>query len=226
MQRRCHRLLPWLLAGLLGLPATAWGQQSNEGKSLAEIARESKRKKEQWTGKIWTNDDLGTAFPEIRLLGRSGELPSLGDYEGTPLPVVEAMLRLADVQPGEVVFDLGSGDGRIVIMAAEKFGARGVGIEINRELVEQSRQAIAEKGLAEQVRIIHANAFDVDLTTADVVTLYVARRSMESLRAHLEAHLRPGTRVVSSQAKMPGWEPASVIEVGNYSLYLYLYRIE
>ncbi|MEE9235758.1 MAG: class I SAM-dependent methyltransferase [Candidatus Acidoferrales bacterium] len=224
MQRRCHRLLPWLLAGLLGLPATAWGQQSNEGKSLAEIARESKRKKEQWTGKIWTNDDLGTVFPEIRVLGKNENVLNLGAFDGTPLPIVEAMLRLADVQPGEVVFDLGSGDGRIVILAAEEFGARGVGIEIDDELAAQSRRTVAEKGLEDQVKIIHANAFDVDLSLADVVTLYVAPTVMDRLREHLERALRPGTRVVSHQHEVTGWEPERVLDLDGF--FLYLYRIQ
>ncbi|MFQ5724063.1 MAG: SAM-dependent methyltransferase [Terriglobia bacterium] len=224
MQRRCHCLLPWLLAGLLGLPAPTWGQQSHEGKSLAEIARESKRQKEQWTGKIWTNDDLGTVFPEIRVLEKNENFLNLGAFDGTPLPIVEAMLRLADVQPGELVFDLGSGDGRIVILAAEEFGARGVGIEIDAELVAQSRRTVAEKGLEDQVKIIHANAFDVDLSLADVVTLYVAPTVMDRLREHLEGALRPGTRVVSHQHEVTGWEPERVLDLDGF--FLYLYRVQ
>lgn len=209
------KLLAALL--LLGLvfPAAARAQ------SLGEVARESRKKKEESTRKVWTNDELGTAFPAVKLLGKAEKPISLGAYEPTPLPIVEAMLRLAGVQPGEVVFDLGSGDGRIVIMAAEKFGARGVGIEIDEKLAAESQRAVEAKGLEEKVKIIHANAFDVDLGPADVVTLYVAPTIMERLRAHMESTLRPGTRVVSHQFEIPGWRPEQVQDLGGFFLYLY-----
>jgi len=204
-----------LLLLALACPAAAQAQ------SLGDVARESKKKKEESARKVWTNDDLGTAFPAIKFLGKAGSLPSLGLYDPTPMPVVEAMLRLADVQPGEVVFDLGSGDGRIVILAAEKFGARGVGIEIDEKLAEESQRAVEAKGLADKVKILHANAFDVDLRPADVVTLYVAPTTMDLLRRHLEATLRPGTRVVSHKFEVTGWVSDRMIEVGGYFVYLY-----
>ncbi len=134
------------------------------------------------------------------------------------------MLRLAEVKPGEMVFDLGSGDGRIVIMAAERFGARGVGVEIDESLVEESRKAVQAKGLAEEVRILHDDALNVDLSEADVVTLYVSQQGMETLRPHLESHLRPGARVVSHAAPMPGWEPERVLDLEGFFLYLYRIR--
>ena len=207
-----------LLLLALACPAAAQAQ------SLGEVARDSKRKKEESTRKVWTNDELGTAFPPIKFLGKTGSLPSLGLYDPTPMPVVEAMLRLAEVQPGEVVFDLGSGDGRIVIMAAERFGARGVGIEIDDKLVAESQQAVEAKGLADKVKILHANAFDVDLRPADVVTLYVAPTTMDLLRQHMEATLRRGTRVVSHKFEVTGWVPDRMVEVGGYFVYLYTVR--
>lgn len=215
--RLADKPLAALLLLALACPAAARAQ------SLAELARESKKKKEESTRKVWTNDELGTAFPVIKLLGEAEKPISLGTYEPTPLPIVEAMLRLADVQPGEVVFDLGSGDGRIVIMAAERFGARGVGIEIDEKLVAESQRAVEAKGLADKVKILHANAFDVDLRPADVVTLYVASTIMERLRAHMERTLRPGTRVVSHQYKIPGWRPDRVVDLER--VFLYLYRV-
>lgn len=202
-----------------------WTQTGAENnKSLAEIARESKRKKEQWAGKIWTNDDLGTAFPQINRVGWAGAPAPLGAFQATPYHIVDAMLGLAKVKPGEMVFDLGSGDGRIVIRAAERFGARGVGIEIDESLVEESRKAVAARGLEDQVRILHDDVLNVDLSEADVVTLYVSAQSMETLRPHLERHLRPGARVVSHAAQMPGWEPDRAVDLEGFLLYLYTIR--
>ena len=215
--RRAGKPLAGLLLLALVCPAAAQAQ------SLAEVARESKKKKEESTRKVWTNDELGTAFPTIKLLGKAEKPISLGAYEPTPLPIVEAMLRLANVQPGEVVFDLGSGDGRIVIMAAEKFSARGVGIELDEKLVEESRAAVAAKGLEDEVRIVHADAFDVDLRPADVVTLYVGSAVLERLRAHMEQTMRSGTRVVSHQHEIPGWRPSQVLDLER--VFLYLYRV-
>ena len=217
MKALTKALAALLLLALL-CPAAARAQ------SLGEVARESKKKKEESTRKVWTNDELGTAFPTIKLLGKAEKPISLGVYQPTPMPVVEAMLQLAGVQPGEVVFDLGSGDGRIVIMAAEKFGARGVGVEIDEKLVAESQQAVEAKGLADKVKILHANAFDVDLRPADVVTLYVAPTTMDLLRQHMEATLRPGTRVVSHKFEVTGWVPDRMVEVGGYFVYLYTVR--
>lgn len=210
-----RRRWSWLLLALLACPAAGQGQ------SLAELARQAREKKEQSTRKVWTNDDLRTAFPAVKRLGKTGSLPGLGAFDATPLPVVEAMLSLAGVLPGEVVFDLGSGDGRIVIMAAERFGARGVGIEIDDALAAESQKTVETKGLEEEVKIIHANVFDVDISPADVVTLYVAPTSMNELRPFLERYLRPGTRVVSHKFEVTGWAPDRAVEVDGYFLYLY-----
>ena len=213
--RLAGKSLAALLLLALACPAVARAQ------SLGEVARDSKKKKEESTRKVWTNDELGTAFPTIKLLGKAEKPISLGVYQPTPMPVVEAMLQLAGVQPGEVVFDLGSGDGRIVILAAERFGARGVGIEIDEKLVAESQRAVEAKGLEEKVKIFHANAFDVDLRPADVVTLYVASTIMERLRAHMERTMRPGTRVVSHEYEIPGWRPERSLNLEGYWLYLY-----
>lgn len=173
---------------------------------LADIARESKQKRQESTRKVWTNDDLGMNFPEIKLLGPPRQHPpSLAPFKPTPMATVRRMLETANVQPGEMVFDIGSGDGRIVIMAAETFGARAVGIELNEALVAESRRAVAAKGLEDRVKIIQANALDVDLSPADVVTLYLTPDGIELLRPHLERTLRPGTRVVVYVDQIPGW---------------------
>jgi predicted RNA methylase len=96
------------------------------------------------------------------------------------------MLLVAEVQPGEVVIDVGSGDGRIVMMAAEAFGAKGIGIELDEGLVGISRSLVTARGLDDQVQIIHANALDVDLSPADVITLYLEVEGLKLLRPHLE----------------------------------------
>jgi len=213
--RTFQKAIVFLFAALLLAPLAAGAQ------TLGELAREAKKKKEESTRKVWTNDDLAEVFPAIKFLGKTGGLPSLGLYDPTPISLVDAMLRLADVQRGEVVFDLGSGDGRIVILAAERFGARGVGIEVDDKLVAESREAVVAKGLQDQVRIFHANVFDVDLGPADVVTLYVAPTTMDLLRRHMEATLRRGTRVVSYKFEVTGWTPERRVEVEGDALYLY-----
>jgi protein-L-isoaspartate O-methyltransferase len=125
----------------------------------------------------------------------------------TPQPVVERMLTLADVKPGEMVYDLGCGDGRIVITAATMFSARGVGIEIRRDIYEATLAKVASLGLSKQVQILHGDALKSDLTPADVVTLYLLTGSNERLRPVLEKQLKPGARVVSHDFEIKGWQP-------------------
>ena len=190
--------------------------------TLAEIAAEAKRKKQESTRPVLSNEEMPAAgLPSIKLLRQSPNPPSLAPYEATPMPAVEALLEVAGVRKDEVVFDIGSGDGRIVIAAAEHFGAFGVGIEIDSDLVARSRKTIEEKGLTERVSIIHANALDVDLSAADVVTLYIAPEGMRLLRPHLEATLRPGTRVVSRRSEMEGWTAAHIERREGDAIYLY-----
>ena len=133
-------------------------------------------------------------------------------YIPTPQPVVEAMLALAQVKPGDVVYDLGSGDGRVVITAAKKFGAEGVGIEIDPALVRQATANAAAAGVANRVRFVNQNLFEADLSKATVVTLYLLQSLNEQLRPKLVRELKPGARVVSHVFNMgPEW-PAERIE--------------
>ncbi len=198
--------------------------------SLAEIAAEAKRRKQESTRPVLTNDDLpsrpvvpatGPGLPAIQLTEASSNPPSLAPFVPSPLAIVEAMLDLAGVHQDDVVIDIGSGDGRIVIAAAEFYGAFGVGIEINPDLVARSRRSIEEKGLTDRVRIIHANALDVDLSEADVVTLYLTITGNEAVRPHLEESLRPGTRVVSRDFRILEWTPVEEREVMGSHLYFY-----
>jgi len=134
-------------------------------------------------------------------------------YVPTPMAVVQKMLEVAKVQPDDVVYDLGSGDGRIVIMAAQKFGARAVGVELNSDLYEKSSRRIRELGLQDRAQIIHENMFEVNVRHATVVTLYLLTSVNERLRPMLERQLRSGARIVSHDFQVPGWQPAQTVEV-------------
>jgi len=211
-----------LAVAALAAPFAALGRPQDK-QTLAEIAAEAKRKKQESTRPVVTNEEMPAAagFPGSQLLRQSANPPSLAPYEPTPMPLVEAMLELAEVQSDDVVFDIGSGDGRIVIAAAELFRARAVGIEIDSDLVARSRKTVEEKGLSEQVRIVHANALDVDLSPADVVTLYLTPDGLRLLRPHLEATLRSGTRVVCRTFEIDGWTPERIERRENEPVFLY-----
>lgn len=120
--------------------------------------------------------------------------------------IADAMLQLAGVTAADVVYDLGSGDGRIPIIAAQKYGARGVGIEINPRLVTQSWGNANDAQVANRVSFKVADLFEADLSDATVVTMYLSPSIMKRLIPRLRA-LKPGTRIVSHQFPMPGWPP-------------------
>ncbi|MBK9171212.1 MAG: class I SAM-dependent methyltransferase [Bryobacterales bacterium] len=111
------------------------------------------------------------------------------------------MLKSAGLKQGEMLYDLGSGDGRVVITAASKFGANAVGVELNESLVKLATARIAELGLAQKASIIHGNALDTDLSEADVVTLFLLTKSNEMLRPNLEKYLKPQARVVPIRSR-------------------------
>jgi SAM-dependent methyltransferase len=128
-------------------------------------------------------------------------------YEPTPMPVVRAMLELAGVGPADVVYDLGSGDGRMVITAAREFGARGVGIEIHPTLVARARDGAREAGVADRVEFRLGNMHEADLAPATVVTLFLHPEPNMALRPKLRRELRPGARVVSYIWDLGDWAP-------------------
>ncbi len=144
---------------------------------------------------------------------------SLAPFVSTPANVVEKMLELAKLNPGETLYDLGSGDGRIIIMAAEKYGVNAVGIELNEGRVKESRKKILEKGLEDKVKVIQANFLDVDISSADVVTLYLLQRANKILKPNLERYLKHGARVISHDFEMPGWKPVRVVSVNDSGYY-------
>ncbi|MCD6243317.1 class I SAM-dependent methyltransferase [Candidatus Bathyarchaeota archaeon] len=140
------------------------------------------------------------------------------------------MLVLAELKPGEIFYDLGAGDGRTVIMAAQEFGARAVGIELREDLAKKALQTVYQLGLQDRVTILHSNLFDVDISPADVVFLYLTTSANEKVKPKLEAELKPGARVVSHDYEIVGWKPAKVEEfcenpeLGYPSHTLYLYK--
>jgi SAM-dependent methyltransferase len=139
----------------------------------------------------------------------------------TPDEVVDAMLRLAEVGPTDIVYDLGSGDGRIPIAAARRFKARGVGIDLDPKLVAQASRSAQEAGVADRVTFLEADIFEADISSATVVTLYLLTSINERLRPKLLKELRPGTRVVSHQFRMGDWQPDREIVVDYRPLFLW-----
>ena len=149
-----------------------------------------------------------------------GEAPFLV----TPLEVIDQMLGLAGVGPADVVYDLGSGDGRIVISAVKDFGARqAVGIEIDGTLVAKSRHYAQEAGVADRVTFIEQDFFQADFSSATVVTLYLTHDVNLRLRPKILAELRPGTRVVSFNFDMGDWRPYAWIRVDAHGRALPVY---
>jgi SAM-dependent methyltransferase len=137
-------------------------------------------------------------------------------YEPTPTDIVRAMLQLAAVAPDDVVYDLGSGDGRIPITAAREFGARGVGIEIDPALVERARANARASGVADRVEFRAGDMYAADVSSATVVTLFLHPQPNLKLRPKLRADLRPGARVVSYMWDMGDWVPDDVRRVGKH----------
>lgn len=140
----------------------------------------------------------GCSTPGIRL-----DVP----YVSTPQPVVEAMLRLADVRQGDMVYDLGCGDGRIVITAARSFGARGVGIDIDPRRIDEANAAARRAGVSASVRFAVQDLFKTDFSEASVLALYLYPELNAKLLPKFRAELKPGTRVVSHQFLIGDWKP-------------------
>jgi len=135
---------------------------------------------------------------------------NLAPYVPTPADVVDRMLTLAKVGPRDVVYDLGCGDGRIVISAAQKFGARGVGVDIDANLINQAEANAKAAGVERRVKFLVQDAMTVDVSDATVVTLYLLSASNVKLRPILTRQLRRGARIVSHSFAMGDWEPEVV----------------
>lgn len=154
----------------------------------------------------------------------------IAPFVATPLPVVRQMLILAELKPGETFYDLGSGDGRAVIMAAKDFGARSVGVELREDLAKRALGNIQELGIETKTKILQDDIFKVDLSQADVVFLYLTTSANEKIRPKLEAELKTGSRIVSHDYEILGWQPSKIDNfcenprLGYPSHTLYVYK--
>jgi ubiquinone/menaquinone biosynthesis C-methylase UbiE len=137
----------------------------------------------------------------------------LAPFVPSPQTVVERMLEVADLKPGETVYDLGCGDGRILVAAARQFRAKAVGVELSDALVKQDREQIKKLGLDNRVTIIQGDLMQTDLRSADVVTVYLLTEVNDRLKPLFEKSLHRGARVVSHDFKIRGWKPDRVDEV-------------
>jgi 16S rRNA A1518/A1519 N6-dimethyltransferase RsmA/KsgA/DIM1 with predicted DNA glycosylase/AP lyase activity len=142
----------------------------------------------------------------------------------TPKKIVQAMLRLASLRRGETLFDLGAGDGRVIIEAARRFGANAIGVEIDPANINRIKERLTATGT--KASLIETDMFKVDLTSADVITIYLSASANAKLAPKLTAELKPGTRVVSLDYPLPGW-PAKrelQVEASGIERTIYLYQ--
>jgi tRNA A58 N-methylase Trm61 len=147
---------------------------------------------------------------------------SCAPFVQTPVEVAKKMIQLADLKPGQKLFDLGAGDGRLVIMAAQETAASAVGVEMREDLIERARTEIKKLNLEGKVRMVHDDFFNVDLSEADVVTLYLTTSGNERLRPKLEHELKKGAKVISHDFKVGNWKPSVVYnELLGHTIYSY-----
>ena len=140
-------------------------------------------------------------------------------YVPTPEEVVEAMLQVANVTKNDIVYDLGSGDGRIPVTAAKKYGARGVGIDIDPQRIKEANENVARNNVGDKVKIINADLFTTDISEATVVTLYLLPSLNVKLMPKLMKELKPGTRIVSHAFDMGDWKPEKELDVNGRKVY-------
>lgn len=161
---------------------------------------------------------------------KTGDEGKVAPYYPTPMEVVTTMLDAAELEPGDTLIDLGSGDGRIVLVAARDFGARAIGYELDDALVKSSRRRIGEMELSDKAEIRQQDLFTADFSNADVITVYLLPRAMRRLEPILEESLKKGAIVVSHDFTFPTWEPDEEIpanmesELDGLTHSVYVYR--
>lgn len=165
----------------------------------------------------------------------NADYPEEIPYVPTPLAVIDQMLKLAEVKKGDVVYDLGSGDGRIVIRAAQKYGVRAVGIEMDQILLAQARQAARKAGISHLVEFRSEDALKADISAATVVTLYMLPWFNEAMKPRFQKYLKPGSRIVAHDFGIEGWAPDKVEKLSKTEIMpggrkhqhvIYLWRIK
>jgi protein-L-isoaspartate O-methyltransferase len=156
------------------------------------------------------------------------QIEKLAPYYPTPETVVQRMLELGGLKAGEKMFDLGSGDGRIVIMAADRFKADATGIEFDDSLHKQSSDRIEKMGLKKNARIIHGDIFKQDYSSANLLTVYLLPTSNDKIRPMLEKQLKKGTRIVTHDFEFSAWTPVKTVDIDDdgegrsHRLFLYV----
>lgn len=201
-----------LIAGIsvLGLTITACTQSRDfEVQAQEQTAPTQPAPSPQAQATPGTTTDAPTRVPDVV-------------YVPTPPQVVDEMLRLANVQANDLVYDLGSGDGRIVITAAQKRGARGIGIDINPERIREANANAEKAGVTDRVEFRQQDLFQTDFSDATVVTLYLLPELNVKLRPRLLSQLKPGTRIVSHAFDMGEWKPEQVVEIDGRTVYYWV----
>lgn len=183
------------------------------GVSFSSLAFVGCTQQRQFGTDTQTGSPLGVRIPQ-----RQPDVP----YVPTPQPVVDRMLAIAKVNRNDVVYDLGSGDGRLVIAAAQRYGARGVGIDINPKRIQQANANAQRAGVTQLVEFRQQDLFETDLSDATVVTLYLLPSVNLKLRPKLLQELQPGTRIVSHAFDMGDWEPQKVEQVNGRTVYYWV----
>jgi tRNA A58 N-methylase Trm61 len=153
---------------------------------------------------------------------------NLAPYVVAPKHAVDKMLEMANLRPGETLYDLGCGDGEIIIDAAKRYKVNAVGVEISEYLARKAVENARKAGVQDRVKVIHQDFMHTDLSDANVVTLYLATTANDTLRPNLERYLRPNTRVVSYDYPIPGWKPIETKESTGHSgvtHMIYLYEV-
>ena len=171
-----------------------------------------------------------TGAVQAQLLGPNEEIP----FVPTPVEVIDRMLELAEVKKGDVVYDLGSGDGRIVIRAAKKYGVRAVGIEMDTVLLDKARKAAKAEGVSHLVEFRSEDALKADISRATVVTLYMLPWFNEAMKPNFKKMLKPGARIVAHDFGIEGWKPDKNVKLPEVEIMaggrrhqhmLYLWRV-
>jgi trans-aconitate methyltransferase len=164
---------------------------------------------------------LGLRDPQALAQDSDWQSKKIVPFVPTGQKVVEKMLELAEVKKGDVLYDLGSGDGRIVITAAQKYGVKAVGFEIDPELIKQSRERIRKEKLEKLAEIREQDILTVDLSPATVITMYLLPEVNLKLRPKIRSQLKPGSRIVSHDFDMDDWQPEKTVNLDNDTIYLW-----
>jgi SAM-dependent methyltransferase len=169
----------------------------------------------------WAKEPMRASQPLMLAQNQSPQRAPDVPYVPTTDEVVAEMLRLVHVDKNDLVIDLGSGDGRIPITAAKKYGARGYGVDIDPQRVREARDNAKKAGVEDKVKFDQADLFQTDISKATVVTLYLLPSVNLRLRPKLLSELKPGTRVVSHNYDMGDWKPEQTVNVGSHTIYVW-----